>query len=163
MLEATDKPDAIEVSRLLAGAAKTVRAVRYCWLATAADEGFTNLRPMGRLLYDGADGSDDWTIRFITDGRSRKAAEMRRVGTVAIIFQHDPDDAFVTLIGKATLCDSEAVVRQRWKAAYGAYFPTEQDRANAVFVDVEVECMELWIRGITPEPFGMRATNSNAT
>lgn len=158
MLEATDKPDAIEVSRLLAGAAKTVRVVRYCWLATAADGGFTNLRPMGRLLHDGADRSDDWTIRFITDGRSRKAAEMRRVGTVAIIFQHDPDDAFVTLIGKATLCDSEAVVRQRWKAAYGAYFPTEQDRANAVFVDVEVECMELWIRGITPEPFGMRAT-----
>ena len=38
------------------------------------------------------------------------------------------------------------------------YFPTEQDRANAIFVEVDVERMELWIRGVTPEPFGLRAT-----
>ena len=46
----------------------------------------------------------------------------------------------------------------RWKAAYNAYFPSEQDRANAAFVEVDIERMELWIRGVTPEPFGLRAT-----
>ena len=35
MLETQTKPDAVDVSRLLAGAAKTMRSARYCWLATA--------------------------------------------------------------------------------------------------------------------------------
>ena len=106
MSGAKDNPDAAEVSRLLAGVARTIESARYCWLATAAENGLANMRPMGRLLHDA--GEDEWTIRFITDARTRKVAEMRRAGTVTIIFQHDPDDAFVTLIGKATLCETES-------------------------------------------------------
>ncbi len=156
MLAATDKPDAGAVDRLLAGAAKAIGSVRYCWLLTTAADGAPGLRPMGRLLHDA--GEDAWTIRFITDARTRKVADMRVDGRVTIVFQHDPDDAFVTLTGKAELCESEAEVRERWKGAYGAYFPTAQDRVNAVFVKVDIERMELWIRGVTPEPFGLRPT-----
>jgi general stress protein 26 len=147
---------AVEVNDLLAGAAKTIAKARYCWLVTASEDGFANLRPMGRLPPDA--GEDEWTIRFITDDRSRKAADMRRAKRVAINFQHDPADAYVTLIGQATLGESETEVRARWKPAYDAYFPTELDRANALFVRVDVERMELWIRGVTPEPFGLRPT-----
>jgi len=87
-------------------------ACAIAWLATAAEDGFANLTPMGRLLHDADE--DEWTIRFITDRRSRKAADMRRTRRVAIICWHDPNDAFVTLIGKATLCESESKVRKRW-------------------------------------------------
>jgi general stress protein 26 len=156
MLEAKDKHDAVEVSRLLAGAARTVANVRYCWLATAFEAGPLRIRPMGRIPPD--PGEDEWTIRFLTDGRSRKAADIRRAGEVAIVFQHDPELAFVTLIGKAVLHDSASEVRERWKRAYDVYFPSETDRATAIFVEVEVERMELWIRSVTPEPFGLRAT-----
>ena len=38
------------------------------------------------------------------------------------------------------------------------YFPDEEERANAAFVEVNVERMELWIRGVTPEPFGLHTT-----
>lgn len=156
MSGAKDERDAVEVSRLLAGAAKTIARARYCWLATAAEGGGANPRPMGRVLHDGRE--DEWMIRFITDGRSRKASDMRRDSKVAIIFQHDPDDAFVTLIGRATLRESASEVRERWKDAYEVYFPSEPDRANAIFVEVDVERMELWIRGVTPEPFGLAPT-----
>jgi len=156
MTQATDTRDSIDVSRLLAGAAKTVASVRYCWLATASEAGPPRVRPMGRVLND--PGEDEWTIRFLTDGRSRKAADMRHNGEVAILFQHDPDLAFVNLIGKVSLHDSASEMRERWKRAYELYFPTESDRARAIFVEVEVERMELWIRGVTPEPFGLRAT-----
>ena len=112
---------------------------------------------MGRVLSD--PGEDEWTIRFVTDGRSQKAAEMRRANEVAILFQHDPDLAFVTLIGKAGLHDNRVRgPRAAGRRAYDVYFPTEADRANAIFVEVGVERMELWIRGVTPEPFGLRAT-----
>ena len=49
-------------------------------------------------------------------------------------------------------------VRRRWKAAYAPFFPPETDRANAAFLEVEARRLELWIRGVTPEPFGLQAT-----
>jgi general stress protein 26 len=78
MLEVTDKPDAVDVGRLLDGAAKTVASARYFWLATSAEAGAPSLRPMGRIMRDA--GEDEWKIRFLTDGRSRKARDMRRAG-----------------------------------------------------------------------------------
>jgi general stress protein 26 len=156
MLETKAKPDAVKVSRLLAGAAKTMRSARYCWLATTADAGAPHVRPMGRVLND--PGEDEWKIRFLTDGRSRKAAEMRRAGEVTILFQHDPDLAYVNVIGRAALHEQASETRNRWKPAYDAYFPSEADRASAIFVEVDAQRLELWIRGVTPEPFGLRAT-----
>jgi general stress protein 26 len=156
MLETKAKPDAVDVSRLLDGAAKTMRSARYCWLMTATEAGAPHVRPMGRVLND--PGEDEWRIRFLTGGRSRKAADMRRLSEVSILFQHDPDLAYVALIGKAALHENASETSSRWKPAYDVYFPNESDRRNAIFVEVEVERMELWIRGVTPEPFGLRAT-----
>jgi general stress protein 26 len=154
MSRAKDEHNAVEA--LLAGAAKTIRNVHYCWLVTEAADGDTNPRPMGRLLHDADE--DEWTIRFLTDGRSRKVADLRHTDRVAIIFQQAPDDAFVTLIGKATLNESASEIRRRWIDAYDTYFPSAADRANAVFVAVAVARINLWIRGVTPEPFGLRTT-----
>ena len=145
-----------DVSLLLAGAAKAIAGVRYCWLVTEAETGGANARPMGRLLP--AAEENDWTIRFVTDGRSRKASDIRRAGKVGLIFQRDQDDAFVVLSGRAMLIEAASEVRRLWKDAYNAYFPDEADRTNATFVQVNVERMELWIRGVTPEPFGLRPT-----
>ena len=151
-----DERTADDVSRLLAGAAKTIAGARYCWLATAAEAGCPNLRPMGRLPRN--PDEDDWKLRFLTDGRSRKASEIRRAGKVTIIFQHETDDAFAMMTGTAALREDASEIRRRWKRAYDVYFPSELDRANAAFVEVDVERMELWIRGVTPEPFGLHAT-----
>ena len=156
MLETKAKPDRVNVRGLLAGAAKTMRSARYCWLATTADADAPHVRPMGRVLND--PGEDEWKIRFLTDGRSRKTVDMRRADEVTILFQHEPDLAYVSLMGKASLHEDASETRNRWKPAYDAYFPSEADRASAIFVEIEAERMELWIRGVTPEPFGLRAT-----
>ena len=144
-----------EVSALLAGAVKTIEAVRYCWLVTTAADGF-NARPMGRVLPE--KGEDAWTIRFVTDGRSRKAHELCGEREVGLIFQSDPDEAYVALWGKARLLERAADVNRFWKKQYEAYFPMPADRAAAAFIEVDVGRMELWIRGVTPEPFGLHAT-----
>jgi general stress protein 26 len=56
------------------------------------------------------------------------------------------------------LIDDPSEVGKLWKANYDAYFPTAEDRANAAFIKVAVDRMELWMRGVTPEPFGMQPT-----
>ena len=153
---AQDESYAVDVGGLLAGAAKAIASVRYCWLVTMSETSALVARPMGRLAGDPED--DDWTIRFITDARSRKASDIRRAGKVALVFQREADDAYVALSGAAALRESASYVRSRWKGAYDVYFPTDEDRANAAFAEVEAERMELWIRGVTPEPFGLQPT-----
>ena len=148
--------DPVEVGPLLAGAARTIANARYCWLATAGGTGGPHLRPMGRLPPE--PGDNDWTIRFVTGGRSRKAYDIRRAGKVTLIFQHDAEDAFVALTGAASLHESASEIRRRWKDAYNPFFPDESDRASAAFVEVEAERLQLWIRGVTPEPFGLHTT-----
>jgi general stress protein 26 len=152
MSQAKNERDDVEISRLLAGAAKTIAGVRYCWLVTDAETGLANARPMGRVLPE----EDDWTIRFVTGGRSRKASDICRTGEVGLIFQRDQDDAYIVLSGKARLIEQASDVDRLWKAAYDAYFPNETERADAAFIEVRVARMELWIRGVTPEPFGLR-------
>ncbi len=144
------------VKRALDGAGDVVGEVRYCWLAAQAEDGAVAVRPMGRVSPHPR--QTDWRLSFVTDGRSRKAVEIRRTGKATLVFQPAREDAYVSLMGSARLSESPAEVRSRWSAAYELYFPTEDDRANAAFIDVVVERIDLWIRGITPEPFGMRTT-----
>ena len=144
------------VDLLLEGAKRTIARARSCWLATASGSESPGLRPMGRLPPE--PGDDDWTSRFVTDGRSHKAADIRRAGKAVLVFQQEADEAFVALTGRATLEERESEVRRLWNKAYDPFFPTETDRANAAFLTVEAERLELWIRGVTPEPFGLRTT-----
>jgi general stress protein 26 len=148
--------DADEVSRLLAAAAGKIARTRYCWLIAGAGEGGVRPRPMGRLPRDAND--DPWTLRFITDGASPKAAAMRRSADVSLIFQNDPDEAFVAIAGKARLIEDRGEIAKRWNAAYDVFFPEGPDRSSAVFVAIDTVRVELWIRGVTPEPFGIRTT-----
>lgn len=75
---------------------------------------------------------------------------------VQLIFQDDSREAFVTLNGHAQLVTDPDSVRGLWRSAYDAYFPSEDDRTNAIFVAVKIDQMRLWIRGVTPEPFGLQ-------
>lgn len=141
------------VSRLLAGAASTIAAVRYCWLVTA--NGPCHARPMGRLQRDLQ--ADDWRLRFVADGRSRKIRHIRDAGSATITFQ-DGDDAFVVLTGTPSLRQDASEAQLLLKTSFETYFPTAEHRANATVIEIDLSRMELWIRGVTPEPFGLQPT-----
>jgi general stress protein 26 len=156
MLSAEDGKVPRDIDRMLAGAQKLVASVQCCWLVSRSDES-VRARPMGRLLPN--ENNDKWIVRFLTDRRSRKIADLRHTSTVGLIFQNDRDDAFASVTGVVRLIEGAAEVRALWNEdAYARYFPTETDRPNAGFIEVRIERMELWIRGVTPEPFGLRTT-----
>jgi general stress protein 26 len=154
--ERMSERDGVDVSRFVDAAARTISGAPFCWIATAGEGGAPRLRPLGRLSSE--PGDDVWTLRFITDGRSGKAAAIRRAARVALVFQREADDAFVGLVGAARLEEREAEIRRRWKPAYDPYFPSEADKASAVFLTVDADRLDLWIRGVTPEPFGLKTT-----
>ena len=142
------------VRRLQDATAEVISRVRYCWLVTQSRDDVCGARPMGRILPERDAAS--WTVRFVADRRSHKAAEIERSPEVHLIFQDDAHEAFVALGGRAQLVTEPVSVHGLWKHAYNVYFPSESDRANAIFVEVAIDRMRLWIRGVTPEPFGMQ-------
>jgi len=87
---------------------------------------------------------------------SRKAEEIARTGRLTVVFQHDADDAYVTLIGRATVVTDRSIISARWQKVWNLYFPKGEDDENAIFLRVEAERIELWVRGVTAEPFGTR-------
>src|SRR5271166_1084288 len=111
---------------------------------------------------DGAAAARAWRRRLDDPIRHRRAVAQggrhpaRARGRAPL--SADADDAYVALTGAARLLTRESEVRRRWKDAYAPFFPTETDRANAAFLEVEARRLELWIRGVTPEPFGLQAT-----
>ena len=144
------------VDPLLKGAAVTMANAPYCWLVTSSEGGDFGVRPMGRLPREQSD--DEWTIRFLTDGRSPKAAHIRRNPRATVLFQHCAADGYVKAAGRVRLREDPEQIGRWWRSAYEVYFPGEGDRAHAAFVEIEVDRLELWIRGVTPEPFGLLAT-----
>jgi general stress protein 26 len=156
MSSAENGKEARDVDRMLAGAQKLIARVQNCWLVSQAAE-CPRARPMGRIL--SSENNDEWTIRFLTDLRSHKIADLRHTSIVGLIFQKDADDAFASLTGAARLIEDVSEIQALWKeGAHARYFPTEKDRAYAGFIVARIERMELWIRGVTPEPFGRHAT-----
>lgn len=83
MLSVEDRKAPEDIDRMLAGARSVIAGVQSCWLVSRSDES-VYARPMGRLLP--IENDDDWTIRFLTDLRSRKIADLRRTPTVGLIF-----------------------------------------------------------------------------
>jgi hypothetical protein len=83
-------------------------------------------------------------------GLSPKVAGLRRVESVSVIFQHDPDDTFAALTEKASLAEGKSEIRRHRKASFDAYLPDGSDRWNAKFVTIDVARVELWIRGVAP-------------
>lgn len=147
---------ASDAMRALESVSRTIAEVQYCWLATCAEAGAVAARPMGRISPHPS--KTDWEVSFVTNARSQKRSEIRRSGKATLVFQEDGDRSYVALIGTARLCEDRAEVDARWKTAYDVFFPTDVDRANARFIDVVVERIDFWIRGVTPEPFGRTTT-----
>jgi general stress protein 26 len=142
-----------DVALLLEGAAGVTARIRNCWLITDSEEGGNTARPMGRVRP--AKDDDLWTIRFVTNSQSQKALEIKRSRRVELIFQDDADEAFVVLAGEASVLADPFAIQRLWKDAYQVYFPSAEERANATFIEIKVQRMRLWIRGVTPEPFGL--------
>jgi general stress protein 26 len=145
------------VDRLLTAARDTMARVTYCWAATPSGDGGVNLRLVGPI--PAVSGEEDWTIWFVTSGGSRKAADIRRAGRLTLGYQHRPDrapDDYVALIGRAALVEDRSEIRGRWLERWRLYFPGGPDDPDTIFVRMNVERIELCVRGVTAEPFGSR-------
>lgn len=141
-----------QIGRWLAAARDTIANVRYCWLATRAQEGGAHARAV--RVFAGAAGSEEWTRRFVCRRNSRKIGEIRADPRVTLAFQTDSGDAYVALGGSAELVEDKTEIRDLWPANVNTFFPEGFADTNMIVVRVPVDRIEVHVRGVTAEPFG---------
>jgi len=146
----------VEISQLLSAARATIAEVPICWLATRSLEGGTNARAVNTSA--GPPGSDEWTRRILVRRSSRKVAEIRAAPFVTLAYQHASGDRYIALIGRATIIEDNVEMRSLWPVELDKHFPTGFADANMIVIRVEVDRIEVHVRGLTPEPFGAGRT-----
>ena len=152
----TPKVTETQILQFLTAARETIAAVPVCWLATRSLEGGTNARAVSSSA--GPPGSDEWTRRFLVRRSSRKVAEMRAAPSVTLAFQHPSGDRYIALGGRATIIEDVAEMRTMWSSDLDAHFPPGFADANMIVIQVDVDRIEVHVRGLTPEPFGAGRT-----
>jgi general stress protein 26 len=145
-----------EILQFLDGARQTIAGTRICWLATRSLEGGTNARAVD--AFAGPPGSDEWTRRFLVRRTSRKVGEIRAAPAVTLAFQHSSGERYVALGGCAAINEDIAQMRSLWPSEMDRYVPPGFAEANMVVVQVDVDRIEVHVRGLTPEPFGTGRT-----
>jgi general stress protein 26 len=141
-----------QILGFLAAARETIAAVPICWLATRSLKGGTNARAVSSSA--GSPGSDEWTRRFLVRRSSRKVAEMRASPSVTLAFQHASGERYIALGGRATIIEDVAEMRTMWPSELDAHFPPGFADDNMIVIQVEVDRIEVHVRGLTPAPFG---------
>lgn len=146
---------AAQIDRLLAAARDTIEQVPFCWVVTAASDGTPHARVVKAQASEA--GDDFWTRWFLTPRVGRKAAEIRRARQVTLAYQRNSGEAYVAVTGPAELIDDRAAVDRRFR---GSIYddPEGKVAASLIAVRVQVEHLELHVRGVTAEPWGRGRT-----
>ena len=145
-----------QIMQFLAAARETIAAVPICWLATQSAEGGTNVRAVNSS--PGAPGSDEWTRRILVRRSSRKVAEIRAAPIATLAYQNPSCDRYIALGGRATIIEDVAEMRTMWSSDLDRHFPPGFADANMIVIQVDVDRIEVHVRGLTPEPFGAGRT-----
>src|SRR5258707_7424147 len=75
--------------------------------------------------------------------RFPQGAGIGRTGRLSVVYQHDADDSYVTLIGRGVIIADRALLRARWQPAWNQFFPAGADDETSIFVQLEADRIEL--------------------
>ncbi len=139
---------------MLRAARATIGQVQYCFAITVGQDGAANARIIEPFPLE-----DDWSVTFVTSRSSRKTAEIEQTGRLTLGYQHDPEGAYVTLVGRARIDPDPNAVHGVWRDSLNLWFPDGPNDPDAVVIRFETERVELWnfAQEIMPEPKGLRA------
>ncbi len=139
----------MDTNGLLQIARDTIAKSPMCLAITVDQSGEANARVVQTSKLD-----DDWTLRFMTDRRSRKVEEIERTGRLTLAYQDNADNSYVTLVGRATIIDDVAVKTVIWRPTSLKWHPGGPTDPNVVLIDFTADRVELWSspHGVVPDP-----------
>jgi general stress protein 26 len=144
----------LTTEQLLTIAKDAILATQYCFLITLGEAGQLNSR-----LMQPYEPTEDFIIYMGTSPRSRKVSEIQGNQHVTLSYHSPRENAFVTLIGSATLETDFSLREKYWREEWRIFFPGGADSDDYIlikFVPNRIEVMNL-ARNISLKPYGLRA------
>lgn len=139
---------------LLSLARSLISDLTFCVAVTQGDGGDANARivqprPLGI----------DWTVDVLTNRRCRKVREIERSGRLTLLYQHDKDLSYVSLIGLAYIVDDVDFKRSVWTDEHYRWNPKGPEDPATVYLRLRTERIELWsaMHDVMPAPIGYSA------
>lgn len=131
-----------------------INEVPFCVMATQGGDGDANAR-----IVQPRPLRADWTVDVLTNRRCRKVREVECAGRLTLLYQHDKDRSYVTLLGPAQIVDDVDFKRSVWTEAHYRWNPLGPDDPETIYLRLATERIELWsaVHGVTPEPKGYSA------
>ena len=144
----------METEQLLGLARKLIGDLTFCVGITQGENGEVNARVLQPLPLQ-----EDWTVNVLTNRRCRKVREIERTGRMTLLYQHDADRSYVTLVGRATVVEDLELKRAIWKPAHRRWNPGGPEDPATVFARLCPDRIELWsaVHNVMPEPQGYSA------
>jgi general stress protein 26 len=144
----------VDSEPLLNLARNLIGDVTFCVAVTQGTGGDANARivqprPLG----------DNWTVDVLTNRRCRKVREVERTGRLTLLYQHDKDRSYVSLVGPAEIVDDVDFKRSVWTEAHYRWNPGGPEDPATVYLRLMTERIELWsaVHNVMPEPIGYSA------
>jgi len=139
----------MRASQLLQLARETIDAVPSCLAITVDRSGDANAR-----VVNPSKKTEGWTVRFMTDRRTRKVGEIERTGRMTLVYQHDAGGAYVSLVGRAAIIDDVDVKTAIWRPASFKWHPGGPTDPNVVLIEFAAERIETWNspHNVVPDP-----------
>ena len=142
----------MQTADILAIARETIAKVPLCFVVTVGLGG----EPNARVVRPGP-LRPDWTIGFMTELYCRKVKEIQAARYFTMAFQHDEEQAYVSLLGRPQLIEDVNIKRAIWSKEADRFHPGGPNDPNVIIVRLNTERIEIYnsARGIQPEPAGL--------
>lgn len=139
----------MNADKLLRLARETVSAVPTCLAITIDGNGGANARAINTSKL-----TDELTVCFMTDRRTRKFGEIARTGRMTLVYHDQAGGAYVTLVGRAQIIDEAAAKQAIWQPGSFKWHPGGPTDPNVVLVEFAAERIETWNTpaGVVPDP-----------
>jgi len=109
-----------------------------CMMVTSSPNGMTS-RPMHVAKYD--EQSNLW---FLTDEDSSKVTEIYNDNEVLLTFSDDSDNHYLSLNGKASIVDDQAIKNELFNVFAKAWFPDGPTSEKLTLIKVDADNAEYW-------------------
>ncbi len=133
---------------------ETIIKAGVCFLITVDEKNEASAR-----LMEPFPPEDDLTIWMGADAGSNKVEEIQHHQLVTLAYQYPHENAYVALMGQASISNNASLRRKYWREEFRMYWPEGPDGQDYTLIRVspyKIEVMN-FERNITPEPFGLTA------
>ncbi len=139
---------------ILEAARNTIKKAGVCFMITVNEKKEARARLMQPFPPE-----DDLTIWLGAESGSGKIEEIQHHSLVTLAYQDPSENAYVSLMGQASIITSLQLRRKYWDESFRAFWPNGPDGQDYLLIRVspyKIEVLNLE-RNITPEPYGLSA------